>query len=95
MVLALIECIRISSNLYEPDPLLEVVLIGGLVLRDMSLKTVLIFSPLLYMFAIEGLLDLTIQLVQIHLVDPVLELQVLGIQLLDCFIMKLCLLLLA
>ena len=95
MVLALKVLIRIAGDLDEPDPLLEVVLIGGLVLRDMSLKTVLILPPLLYMFAIKGLLDLTVQLVQVHLVDPVLELQVLGIQLLDCFIMKLCLLLLA
>lgn len=74
MLLPLEELIGISDDHQKLDPLLYVVLIGLLVLPDLFLNTFLLLSPQVNMSFIKCFFDLPIQLVQIHLIDPVLEL---------------------
>jgi len=54
----------------------------------MSLKALLVLAPFLHVLYVESLIDLAVQLVQVHLIDLVLELQIPGIQLLDRFIVE-------
>ncbi len=90
-----VELLSVPRDLQEPDPLLDVVLVRLLVSLDPGPDLRLLFTPRGDVAAVERLLDLPVQLIQVDLVDSVLEFGVLGIQLLDGAAVDLRLLLLA
>ncbi len=77
------ELLGIPRQLQVPDPLLDVVLVSLLVPFDPGTNLGLLLAPLGDIEVVERLLDLPVQLVQVDLIDPVLELGVMSVQFLD------------
>jgi hypothetical protein len=88
------ELLGTPCQLQQSDPLLDVVLVRLFVALDPGQDPGLLLTRGRDVRAAVCLLDLSAQLVRVDLVDTVLELGILGVQLLDGAAVVLCLLLL-
>ena len=72
LALLLVELLRVPRDLQEPDSLVDVVLVGLLVTLDTAPDLRLFLAPRRDVAAVKRFLDLSVQLVQVNLVDAVL-----------------------